>query len=129
MPSDLVGWSIGAVSLAIAVQQAWKARGIGLTLERLERAKREKARPDSTDPAIETDLLSDVDSTDRKVLADAISELPEREKLVLTLYYYEELTMREIGEVLGVTESRVSQIHKKAILRLKARLARASSFT
>ena len=49
--------------------------------------------------------------------------LPEREKLVITLYYYEELTLREIGEVLGVTESRVSQLHTKAILRLKARLA------
>jgi RNA polymerase sigma factor for flagellar operon FliA len=42
---------------------------------------------------------------------------------VVTLYYYEELTLREIGEVLGVTESRVSQLHTKAILRLKARLA------
>ena len=49
--------------------------------------------------------------------------LPEREKLVVTLYYYEELTLREIGEVLGVTESRVSQLHTKAILRLKAHLA------
>ena len=42
---------------------------------------------------------------------------------MITLYYYEELTLREIGEVLGVTESRVSQLHTKAILRLKARLA------
>src|ERR1700745_2681014 len=56
-------------------------------------------------------------------LVDAIARLPEREKLVVTLYYYEELTLREIGEVLGVTESRVSQLHTKAILRLKARLA------
>ena len=56
----------------------------------------------------------------REALADAISRLPEREKLVVTLYYYEELTLREIGEVLGVTESRVSQLHTKAILRLKA---------
>ena len=56
-------------------------------------------------------------------LAEAIARLPEREKLVVTLYYYEELTLREIGEVLGVTESRVSQLHTKAVLRLKARLA------
>jgi RNA polymerase sigma factor FliA len=63
----------------------------------------------------------------REALAEAISELPEREKLVVTLYYYEELTLREIGEVLGVTESRVSQLHTKAILRLKARLAGAPS--
>ncbi len=59
----------------------------------------------------------------KEMIADAISRLPEREKLVVTLYYYEELTLREIGEVLGVTESRVSQLHTKAILRLKARLA------
>jgi RNA polymerase sigma factor FliA len=59
----------------------------------------------------------------REALAEAIARLPEREKLVVTLYYYEELTLREIGEVLSVTESRVSQLHTKAILRLKARLA------
>jgi len=59
----------------------------------------------------------------REALAEAISDLPEREKLVVTLYYYEELTLREIGEVLGVTESRVSQLHTKAILRLKAHLS------
>ena len=61
----------------------------------------------------------------REALADAIARLPEREKLVVTLYYYEELTLREIGEVLGVTESRVSQLHTKAVLRLKARLGSA----
>ena len=61
----------------------------------------------------------------REALAEAIARLPEREKLVVTLYYYEELTLREIGEVLGVTESRVSQLHTKAILRLKGRLASA----
>jgi RNA polymerase sigma factor for flagellar operon FliA len=59
----------------------------------------------------------------REAIGEAIARLPEREKLVVTLYYYEELTLREIGEVLGVTESRVSQLHTKAILRLKARLA------
>jgi len=59
----------------------------------------------------------------KEMVADSISRLPEREKLVITLYYYEELTLREIGEVLGVTESRVSQLHTKAILRLKARLS------
>jgi len=58
----------------------------------------------------------------REALADAIQRLPDREKLVITLYYYEELTLREIGEVLSVTESRVSQLHTKAILRLKVRL-------
>jgi RNA polymerase sigma factor for flagellar operon FliA len=56
-------------------------------------------------------------------IADAIARLPEREKLVVALYYYENLTLREIGEVLGVTESRVSQLHTKAVLRLRSRLA------
>jgi RNA polymerase sigma factor for flagellar operon FliA len=59
----------------------------------------------------------------KEALGEAIARLPDREKLVVTLYYYEELTLREIGEVLGVTESRVSQLHTKAVLRLRARLA------
>ncbi len=63
----------------------------------------------------------------REALGEAISRLPEREKLVVTLYYYEELTLREIGEVLGVTESRVSQLHTKAILRLRARFSAAAT--
>jgi RNA polymerase sigma factor FliA len=63
----------------------------------------------------------------KEALAEAIQRLPEREKLVVTLYYYEELTLREIGEVLGVTESRVSQLHTKAILRLKAHIASAGA--
>ena len=73
--------------------------------------------PTAVDPAQEMDLT---DMKDR--LADAIARLPEREKLVIALYYYENLTLREIGEVLGVTESRVSQLHTKAVLRLKSRL-------
>ena len=63
----------------------------------------------------------------KEALGEAIARLPEREKLVVTLYYYEELTLREIGEVLGVTESRVSQLHTKAILRLKAHIASAGA--
>jgi RNA polymerase sigma factor for flagellar operon FliA len=73
--------------------------------------------PNAVDPAKE---LGVSELKDR--LAHAISRLPEREKLVIALYYYENLTLREIGEVLGVTESRVSQLHTKAVLRLKARL-------
>ncbi|RPJ08093.1 MAG: FliA/WhiG family RNA polymerase sigma factor [Deltaproteobacteria bacterium] len=57
-------------------------------------------------------------------LTDAIKTLAEKEQLVLSLYYYEELTMKEIGVVLGYTESRISQIHTKAILRLRTRLSR-----
>ncbi|MBV9337478.1 MAG: RNA polymerase sigma factor WhiG [Solirubrobacterales bacterium] len=58
----------------------------------------------------------------RDRIADSIAALPEREKLVVALYYYENLTLREIGEVLGVTESRVSQLHTKAVLRLRSKL-------
>jgi RNA polymerase sigma factor for flagellar operon FliA len=58
----------------------------------------------------------------RDRIADAIAALPEREKLVIALYYYENLTLREIGEVLTVTESRVSQLHTKAVLRLRSKL-------
>ena len=55
-------------------------------------------------------------------IAGAIDDLPEKEKQVVSLYYYDELTMKEIGEVLELTESRVSQIHTKAILRLRVRV-------
>ncbi|MDZ7642550.1 MAG: FliA/WhiG family RNA polymerase sigma factor [Desulfurivibrio sp.] len=58
----------------------------------------------------------------RNLLAQAIGELPEKEKLTVALYYHEELTMKEIGEVLGYTESRISQMHSKAMLRLRAKL-------
>ncbi|MBA4501045.1 RNA polymerase sigma factor FliA [Marinobacterium marinum] len=58
----------------------------------------------------------------RQALADAIGGLPERERLVLSLYYDEELNLKEIGRVLGVSESRVSQIHSQAALRLRGRL-------
>jgi len=73
--------------------------------------------PNAPDPARSLDLG---DLKDR--IADSIAKLPEREKLVIALYYYENLTLREIGEVLGVTESRISQLHTKAVLRLKSRL-------
>ena len=67
--------------------------------------------------------LSQVESEDnRRVLAAAINELPEREKLVMALYYEQELNLREIGEVLSVTESRVCQLHSQAIARLRAKM-------
>lgn len=61
----------------------------------------------------------------RQLLADSINSMPEREKIVLTLYYYEGLTLAEIGRVLGVTESRVCQIHTKAVLQLRSKLTAA----
>jgi RNA polymerase sigma factor FliA len=77
--------------------------------------------PTAPDPARALDMG---DLKDR--IADSIALLPEREKLVIALYYYENLTLREIGEVLGVTESRVSQLHTKAVLRLRSRMQEES---
>jgi RNA polymerase sigma factor for flagellar operon FliA len=74
--------------------------------------------PGAPDPAA---VMDQTELKDR--VADAIARLPEREKLVVALYYYENLTLREIGEVLGVTESRISQLHTKAVLRLRSRLS------
>jgi RNA polymerase sigma factor for flagellar operon FliA len=73
--------------------------------------------PGAPDPAKVLDMG---DLKDR--IAESIARLPEREKLVIALYYYENLTLREIGEVLGVTESRISQLHTKAVLRLRSRM-------
>jgi RNA polymerase sigma factor for flagellar operon FliA len=63
------------------------------------------------------------DQNFRCALADTIENLPERERLVMSLYYVEDLNLWEIGEVLGVSESRVSQIHSQSVLRLRARLS------
>jgi RNA polymerase sigma factor for flagellar operon FliA len=76
---------------------------------------------------------SDIDPFDllnkneiKKILIKAITALPEKEKIVISLYYYEDLTMREIGEIMGYTESRISQMHTKAMLRLRVRLSSVS---
>ncbi len=58
----------------------------------------------------------------KNIIVQAISDLPDKEKKVLILYYYEDLTLKEIGEVLQVTESRISQLHTKAIMRLRSKL-------
>ncbi|MCL1911542.1 MAG: RNA polymerase sigma factor WhiG [Leptospirales bacterium] len=63
----------------------------------------------------------------RDYIIDAIQKLPDKEKKVIVLYYYEDLTLKEIGEILEVTESRVSQLHTKAIMRLRGRLGRIKS--
>ena len=97
-----------------ALDELWSPSGTGDTVSLIDTIE------DDTEPSPERSLEQ---SEVKEALAEAISELPEREKLVVTLYYYEELTLREIGEVLGVTESRVSQLHTKAVLRLKAHLS------
>src|ERR687883_254445 len=107
-----------ARSSIAALDELWSVSGEGDQVSLMDTIEDESGpRPDAV-----------LDETEmREALADAIARLPEREKLVVPLYYYEELTLREIGEVLGVTESRVSQLHTKAILRLKARLAGAAA--
>src|ERR1700691_2369685 len=101
-----------------ALDELWSTAGEGDQVSLLDMLE----DPQSIKPA------EALDETEvREALAEAISRLPEREKLVVTLYYYEELTLREIGEVLGVTESRVSQLHTKAILRLRSRLQGAAA--
>ena len=73
---------------------------------------------DGTDDPVEAYEVQEI----KHILAEAIQGMPERERLVLNLYYYNGLTLAEIGEVLGVTESRVCQIHTKGILQLRSRL-------
>jgi RNA polymerase sigma factor for flagellar operon FliA len=58
----------------------------------------------------------------KQIVADTIATLPEKERLVISLYYYEDLNMKEIGNILGITESRVCQIHTKSVLRLRSKL-------
>ena len=58
----------------------------------------------------------------KHLLSEAIGQLPEKEQRLLSLYYYEELTMKEVGEVLGIVESRVSQIHSLSMVHLRTRL-------
>ena len=77
------------------------------------------------DTRAEDPVLAFESEETKYLLARAINTLPEREKIVVTLYYYEGLTLAEIGSVLGVTESRVSQIHTKSVLQLRAKLADA----
>ena len=92
----------------------------------------ELLNPGDRDSASLGDLVADPKTSDpggghdqqemRHFLADAISRLPDRERLVVTLYYYEGLTLAEIGNVLAVTESRICQIHTKAVMSLRNRM-------
>ncbi len=97
-----------------ALDELWTVSGSGGDQVALIDTLEDESTPDPQAALSQTEI--------RDAIADAIARLPEREKLVVTLYYYEDLTLREIGEVLGVTESRVSQLHTKAVLRLKSRL-------
>jgi len=76
----------------------------------------DESSPDPVEVSIDRDMV--------RLLADAIEDLPERDQLILKLYHYEQLTLKEIGQVLEVTESRVSQLHSRAVLQLRAILNR-----
>ncbi|AIA74584.1 RNA polymerase sigma factor FliA [Halomonas sp. XH26] len=89
-----------------------------LPFEELVAEGAESAKEEATNLPFEQLL----DKQQRQSLIDAIDALPEREKLLMALYYQEELNLKEVGAVLGVTESRVSQLHSQAISRLRARL-------
>ncbi|WP_084430743.1 FliA/WhiG family RNA polymerase sigma factor [Kibdelosporangium aridum] len=78
------------------------------------------------DEGAEDPVATLVDLDNRRQLAGAIAQLAERDRIVVTLYYFENLTLAEIGRVLGVTESRVCQLHTRAVLRLRAKLVEQS---
>jgi len=89
-----------------------------VTGERGEMSTLAESIPDRTNGPVAAYEVEEM----KQILAKAINRLGDREKIVLTLYYYEGLTLAEIGEVLGVTESRVCQIHTKAVFQLRGRL-------
>jgi len=76
-----------------------------------------------SNPNLNPDTLIEKEEI-KSVIVEAIKHLPDKEKKVIVLYYYEDLTLKEIGEVLDVTESRISQLHTKAIMRLRGKLMR-----
>jgi RNA polymerase sigma factor for flagellar operon FliA len=79
---------------------------------------------ENTTPSLEDGPLQNLEKNRfKEALADAITNLPEREALVMSLYYDDELNLREIGEVIGVSESRVCQIHGEALIRLRVRMS------
>ena len=83
------------------------------------------AWPSSIEDTRATNALEQIEKDEiKEVLVDVLTDLTEQEKLVLALYYYEEMTLKEIGETLDISESRVSQIHTKAITRVRRRLGR-----
>jgi len=123
------------------------AKSMGLELEELQKMLREvsgvvmlsfeelgfghgeeRFQADEYLPSTSPDPLRDLlDQEKVELIARALDRLPEKERLVITLYFYEELNLKEIGEIIGVTESRASQIRSRALLRLRGYLKRAST--
>lgn len=118
-----------ATEMGIGVEEYRRLLGEGVTLLSLDAPS-----PRHADGPAPVDTLEDPASPDplyaleagerRRLLGGFIERLPSRERQVLALYYYEELTMQEVGKAMGVTESRVSQLHSSAVLRLRAALRR-----
>jgi len=98
-----------------------------LQIESLEDGRQTDLSETIAGPANQDPLFLCMQGERKQLLADAIAQLPEREQQLLALYYQEELTMKEVGAVLGVGESRVSQIHSMAVSRLRAVLDRVQS--
>jgi RNA polymerase sigma factor for flagellar operon FliA len=102
----------------------------GISLVNLEEIR--GSGPDGDRNGSFADIVEDVHSENpfaslklqemKEIIGDTIATLPEKERLVVSLYYYEDLNMKEIGSILGITESRVCQIHTKAVLRLRSKL-------
>jgi len=117
-----------ASDLGIGVEQVYRTKQMSsisfISFEELGFSSRDEKEKllnylvDNDDDALTLTRLKEL----KEAVARAIEQLPEKEKLVISLYYLEELTMKEAGKVLNITESRVSQIHSQAILRLRAKL-------
>jgi RNA polymerase sigma factor for flagellar operon FliA len=104
----------------------WLASIAATTIGPLDRAVAAGYEPEANpSEGMESPVAAMEDRELRDIMRSEIKRLPEREKLVLSLYYDEGLTLAEIGQVLGVTESRVSQIHTKSVIHLRSRMAAA----
>jgi RNA polymerase sigma factor for flagellar operon FliA len=117
-----------AQEMGVDVEQVYRTRQMSsisfISFEELGFSSREEKEKllsyliDNDDDALTLTRLKEI----KEAVAEAIEQLAEKEKMVISLYYLEELTMKETGKVLGITESRVSQIHSQAIQRLRAKL-------
>jgi RNA polymerase sigma factor for flagellar operon FliA len=117
-----------AVELGVDVEQIYRTKQLSnisfISFEELGYSSKDEKEKlinflvNNDDDALTLTRLKEL----KNALARAIEALPEKEKLVISLYYIDELTMKETGEVLGITESRVSQIHSQAIIHLRAKL-------
>lgn len=111
-----LGLSVGQVQKVMAKTHTFNLVNFEDTLSSFY-ATKDVAAPDQYTPESQV-----MDKEVKKILVEVIEDLPEKERLVITLYYYEELMLKEIAEVLGVSESRVSQIHSKVLGKMKQKL-------